>query len=287
LELARRLGHVSHIRLDGAEVDRVEVQQQFSHLLVIDFESTCWEGGWEGSGGRSSNPPPEIIEFPVVVLSLHTGEVCSEFRQFCLPVEEPRLSRFCTELTGITQQQLETEGVPLQTCLVLFKRWLESLELDLSRVAACTWSDWDLTRCLASECRRKQLSVPVCLQRWLDIRSVYRTFYQRRPAGLVGALLELGLIFEGREHSGIADARNTARLAWRMALAGCQFYITSDKMGLAAGEDAAEREEAETKHATDSLDSSSRRKKWRGFKTAGPPKPLVGVKISAPCDFFS
>ena len=80
-ELARRLGHVSHIRLDGSEVDRVEVQQQFSHLLVIDFESTCWEGGWEGSGGRPSIPPPEIIEFPVVVLSLQTGEVVSEFRQ--------------------------------------------------------------------------------------------------------------------------------------------------------------------------------------------------------------
>ena len=160
---------------------------------------------------------------------------------------------------------------------------LQSLELDLSSVAACTWSDWDLTRCLASECRRKQLSVPVCLQRWLDIRSVYRTFYKRQPAGLVGALLELALFFEGREHSGIADARNTARLAWRMALAGCRFYITSVKMGVA---DAAERDEAETKHTTDSLESSSRRKKWRGFKTAGPPKPLVGVKIAAPAEFF-
>jgi hypothetical protein len=38
--------------------------QRLSHLLVIDFESTCW------GDQKAANPPPEIIEFPVVRLSI-------------------------------------------------------------------------------------------------------------------------------------------------------------------------------------------------------------------------
>ena len=40
---------------------------------------------------------------------------------------------------------------------------------------------------------------------------------------------DVGLEFEGREHSGIEDARNTARLVWRMVQAGCQLSVTATK----------------------------------------------------------
>ncbi len=43
------------------------------------------------------------VEFPAVVLDLSSGEVVSEFHQYVQPQEHPRLSKFCTELTGITQ----------------------------------------------------------------------------------------------------------------------------------------------------------------------------------------
>jgi inhibitor of KinA sporulation pathway (predicted exonuclease) len=55
---------------------------------------------------------------------------------------------------------------------------------------------------------------------------ILQKFYKRRPKGLHGALLELGLQFEGREHSGLCDARNTALLAWRMVQDGAVLKIT-------------------------------------------------------------
>ena len=64
-------------------------------------------------------PPQEIIEFPVVLVSLSTGAVVSEFHQYCQPVEQPRLSPFCRQLTGISQDTVD-DGLPLATCLVLF-----------------------------------------------------------------------------------------------------------------------------------------------------------------------
>jgi inhibitor of KinA sporulation pathway (predicted exonuclease) len=55
---------------------------------------------------------------------------------------------------------------------------------------------------------------------------ILQKFYKRRPKGLHGALSELGLQFEGREHSGLCDARNTALLAWRMVQDRAVLIIT-------------------------------------------------------------
>ncbi|NXS25010.1 ERI2 exoribonuclease, partial [Mystacornis crossleyi] len=51
-------------------------------------------------------------------------------------------------------------------------------------------------------------------------------FYNRKPKGLNGALQDLGIAFEGREHSGLDDSRNTARLAWRLICDGCVLKVT-------------------------------------------------------------
>nr|CAD7201906.1 unnamed protein product [Timema douglasi] len=106
------------------------LMQEFDYLIVIDFESTCWEGeqgGWK---------QPEIIEFPAVLLNVHSGQLEQEFQQYQL--------------------------------------------------------------------------------------------YNRRPQGLRGALSELGINFEGREHSGLCDARNTAHLAWRIVQDGGVLKITTN-----------------------------------------------------------
>ena len=44
-----------------------------------------------------------LVEFPAVLLNTSSGEIESEFRHYVQPQEQPTLSAFCTELTGITQ----------------------------------------------------------------------------------------------------------------------------------------------------------------------------------------
>lgn len=58
------------------------------------------------------------------------------------------------------------------------------------------------------------------------MRFPQQNFYKRNPKGLRDAVENVGLQFEGREHSGIVDARNTAKLAERMVLDGCVLKIT-------------------------------------------------------------
>ncbi|XP_066516463.1 ERI1 exoribonuclease 2 [Hoplias malabaricus] len=227
LGLIRRRGHSS-----SAQKKQVVLNQLFSYLIIIDFESTCWR--------EKNNYGQEIIEFPAVLLNTSSGEIESEFHSYVQPQEHPVLSGFCTELTGITQAQVEA-GLPLRICLSRFSRWLLTLQQEKGVVCVTdskvmppsphlctflTWSDWDLGVCLLYECKRKQISKPDALSTWIDLRATYRTFYGRKPKGLNGALQDLGIQFSGREHSGLDDARNTARLAWRMMMDGCVLKVT-------------------------------------------------------------
>ncbi|NWS11035.1 ERI2 exoribonuclease, partial [Pachyramphus minor] len=180
-------------------------------------------------------------EFPAVLLNTSTGEIESEFHVYVQPQEHPILSEFCTKLTGITQNQVD-EGVPLNICLSQFMKWIQKIQKEKkiifstdnqtnfpSEAKACTfvtWTDWDLGVCLQYECKRKQLRKPDILNSWIDLKAVYRAFYNRKPKGLNGALQDLGIAFVGREHSGLDDSRNTARLAWRLICDGCVLKLS-------------------------------------------------------------
>ncbi|VFV41962.1 eri1 exoribonuclease 2-like [Lynx pardinus] len=234
--LARQLGLIRRksVAPTNGNVGRSKSKQLFDYLIVIDFESTCWNDG-------KRHQSQEIIEFPAVLLSTSTGEIESEFHTYVQPQEHPILSEFCMELTGIRQAQVD-EGVPLRICLSQFCKWIQKIQqqkkiifatgisdLSNSEVKLCafvTWSDWDLGVCLEYECKRKQLLKPVFLNSWIDLRVTYKIFYRRKPKGLSGALQEVGIEFLGREHSGLDDSRNTALLAWKMIRDGCLMKIT-------------------------------------------------------------
>ncbi|XP_078521214.1 ERI1 exoribonuclease 2 [Lissotriton helveticus] len=234
--LAKQLGLIrrsSVTSLSSKNPARPKSKQFFDYLIIIDFESTCWKD--------TKHFGQEIIEFPAVLLNTSNGEVESEFQTYVQPQEHPILSEFCTELTGIKQEQVE-EGVPLKICLSQFCSWIQKIQTQKKIVflsatsspptqedklcAFVTWSDWDLEVCLLYECRRKQIRKPDILNSWIDLRATYKQYYNRKPKGLNGALQDLGITFSGREHSGLDDSRNTARLAWRMICDGCMMKIT-------------------------------------------------------------
>uniref|UniRef100_A0A8C5QRB3 ERI1 exoribonuclease 2 n=1 Tax=Leptobrachium leishanense TaxID=445787 RepID=A0A8C5QRB3_9ANUR len=234
--LAKQLGLIrrsSSLSSKSKNLFNPKSKQYFKYLIIIDFESTCWKD--------AKHYGQEIIEFPAVLLNTLNGEIESEFHTYVQPQEHPILSDFCKELTGIKQQQVD-DGVPLKICLSQFSSWIQEIQKDKSIVflsaspvhpapehkmcGFVTWSDWDLGVCLFYECRRKQLRVPGILNSWIDLRATYKIFYNRKPKGLNGALQDLGIEFSGREHSGLDDSRNTAKLAWRMISDGCVMKIT-------------------------------------------------------------
>ncbi|ELU02084.1 hypothetical protein CAPTEDRAFT_224647 [Capitella teleta] len=228
-ELARSLGLLRKRSSNAQHNIRKKCKQPFAYLIVLDFESTCWQD--------TKFKPQEIIEFPAVLLNTSNGEIEAHFQKYVVPLEYPILSAFCQQLTGITQAQVD-DGIPINHCLRSFTTWLQKIKQERNLVfnsvtdatsKGCTfvtWSDWDLGVCLRNECRRKQLRCPAELNSWIDLRAAYKTFYGRQPNGLNGSLKDLGMDYDGREHCGLDDAKNTAKLAWRMMCDGCILNIT-------------------------------------------------------------
>ncbi|CAH8827051.1 unnamed protein product [Trichobilharzia szidati] len=187
-------------------------------LLFIYFESTCF--------AENNGQAPEIIEFPVVVLDSVTGTIIDSFQSFVRPTENPELSVFCSNLTGIQQSDVEnapTLGVVLKKFEIWLRRTKETLGCSFkgqptTTAIFVTWTDWDISICLWDECRRKKLPLPGDMLNRIDLKAIFQQWLgshkvaQNWRGGLKDALHLVGLRFEGRPHRGIDDAKNTARL---------------------------------------------------------------------------
>jgi len=175
-------------------------------VVVVDVEATCWHLDEDPALAADQRNECEIIEIGAVRYPLDGAEV---FRRVVRPRRHPRLSRFCTSLTGLTQAEVDA-GVAFGQAYADFVDWLP-----MATAVVASWGAFD-HRQLARDCRRSALSPPpwtaLNLKRWFA-RIVRDT--GAHPHGwmsLAAALQLAGLAFEGTPHRAVADARNTARL---------------------------------------------------------------------------
>ncbi|KAJ3066184.1 3'-5' exoribonuclease 1, partial [Rhizoclosmatium hyalinum] len=195
-------------------------RQPFDWFCVFDVEATCRENnnGWAH----------EIIEFPVVLIDARSFSVCDEFRSFVRPLINPELTDFCTQLTGITQDQVENAPT-FPEVLKLFESFLSKHQIKHSRMAFITDGPWDIRDFVRNQCIYSNIKLPSYLSSYIDLRRMFTKFYGRKEgkrANLNGMLSLLGMQFEGREHSGIDDTRNIARIVLRLMDEGCVFDST-------------------------------------------------------------
>ncbi|WP_116020823.1 3'-5' exonuclease [Thermomonospora umbrina] len=177
--------------------------EPFGRLLnVVDVEATCWTG----------RPPQgqihEIIEIGLCVVDLDSRERVARHRILVRP-ERSRVSPFCTELTGLTQEEVDG-GVPFEEACAILERGHHAR----SRPWA-SWGDYD----------RKQFERQ-CVEgvdypfgaRHTNAKAAFSlAFGLSRRLGMAGALEHAGLPLEGRHHSGEDDAWNIGALVLEMA----------------------------------------------------------------------
>ncbi len=194
------------------------------YLVILDFEATC--------DNASKISPQEIIEFPSVLYDLETRQLVDEFSTFVRPEHHPELTAFCTELTGITQDDVDA-APPFRGVLRQHISWLQGHGLFdpgyEHRFALVTCGDWDLNAMLPQQCEAAGISIaelPVCYRQWINIKVVFENTLHRRAGGMVSMLRQLNLKLEGRHHRGIDDCRNITRIARDLHCRGARFEIT-------------------------------------------------------------
>ncbi|KAG4070053.1 hypothetical protein HA402_013713 [Bradysia odoriphaga] len=211
----------------------------FKYVICLDFEATCWEYGH----GRCDS---EIIEIAAILLNLESGETESQFHCFVRPTLRPKLSRYCINLTGIKQRQIESKHT-FPVVLETFIAWLHSLEqkkslryTSLAGIRAtddgpnatfCSWSNNDLKTIFRRDCDRNGITCPSILKAWIDVQKRFEILHsnkRRGPWKFSDALQCANIRPVGRAHSGLSDARNLVTMVMYLIRRGLCFSTAND-----------------------------------------------------------
>jgi len=169
------------------------------NYVIVDLEATCWE--ITGSIERM-----EIIEIGAVKLAAQTLEIQAEFNSFVRPVHQPVLSRFCTALTSIRQEDVDGAD-EFPAVFGQFLDWIGPQPFTL-----CSWGKYDL-RQFGVDCRRHRVSLPNSFRHHINLKKLFADRHGLKPCGMLRALSHFGMRAEGMNHRGIDDALNITRIA--------------------------------------------------------------------------
>lgn len=168
-------------------------------IVVIDIEATCWEG-YDAPEGQQN----EIIEIGVCLLNPKIPISITGKRSILVKPQESEISPFCTDLTSITPEMLEKDGIGFdEACKILED------DYDTRNRLWGSWGALDM-RLFKSQCRRRKVRYPFS-KKHSNLKRVFHEFHGQRM-GLARALTAVGIEAEGTAHRGDSDAYNTAVL---------------------------------------------------------------------------
>ncbi|MEN5309768.1 3'-5' exonuclease [Chryseobacterium cucumeris] len=170
------------------------------NILIVDLEATCWE-----------NRPPrgqesEIIEIGVCIMNAKTGKI-SKNEGILIKPQYSKVSAFCTELTTITQNMLDHEGIMLDDAFDILRAEYDSEELTWA-----SYGNYDLNM-LQNQARRFYIDYPMSDDH-INVKTLFGEIHPtiRKSVGMNRALGELGMTLEGTHHRGVDDAKNIAKI---------------------------------------------------------------------------
>ncbi len=171
---------------------------QQDKLVVVDIEATCWK----------NNPPlgeqNEIIEIGVCLLNLQTLER-SDKRSILVKPSRSKVSKFCTELTSLTQEQVDTGITYAEACEILQN------EFDAPNRLWGSWGDYD-RKMFVQQCDSFFVPYPFS-DKHVNLKALFtEKLALKKQVGMAGAIKMTGLPLEGTHHRGDDDAWNIARL---------------------------------------------------------------------------
>ncbi|MBX3233656.1 MAG: exonuclease domain-containing protein [Labilithrix sp.] len=178
----------------------MDTKQLPPFLLVVDLEATC-----DRDRATISKYEMETIEIGAVLVETATLSPVAELGTFVRPIRHPKLTPFCTELTTITQA--DVDDAPLFPEAIAKLRAL----IEGRATLFCSWGDYDKNQ-LTQDARLHGIKLPFGDAHLNLKRRFSEVLGLPKKLGMGQALREVGLRLEGTHHRGIDDARNIARL---------------------------------------------------------------------------
>lgn len=175
--------------------------RKLDKIVVVDIEATCWERK------APDNMESDIIEIGICLLDVHSGEI-SDNRGILVQPERSVISPFCTELTTITPEMIEEDGIPFKDALKILRN-----EYACQSRAWASYGAYDLKQ-FQRQCSALERGYPFGPSH-INVKTLYALKQKLgHETGMAGALDQLEIPLEGTHHRGVDDAKNIAKILW-------------------------------------------------------------------------
>ena len=169
-------------------------------MVIVDVEATCWDNN--GMSQLPRREDSEIIEIGVCTLDLKTLAIEDADGIIVKPVNT-EVSEFCTQLTTLTQDDVD-KGISFEdACKILRKKY------DSKNRPWASYGKYD-DNIFQRECLKKNVKYPFGSFH-INIKAVIETIFGQ-TMGMAEALKLMDLDLDGTHHRGVDDAKNTAKI---------------------------------------------------------------------------
>lgn len=175
-----------------------------NNILAVDIEATC-----DNTKGWNRHNKPEIIEIGIVEIEASNFRIMPRDRFLVKPVKT-KVTDYCTMLTGLTQEELDQDGLDFPTVCQRIKS-----KLNAEKKTWISFGNWD-KKIFRRTCFENNIEFPFGDQ-YYDVQHFTQTLlHLRNQRSLPETLKLFGMEFEGTPHSGVDDAKNAARIFVRL-----------------------------------------------------------------------
>ena len=187
------------------------------YIVVFDLELTCWEGE-----EKKPMAEMEVTEIGAVVLDAKTLEEAWRFTVTVRPTVNPILSEFCTRLTGITQDEVDSSDTLFEVLAELLS------EGKLPEPKDFIWACWGGdARWLRDEINEK--TPEGCTPLSFDPRFINIKLLDGRRRGLKRACKALGVKQELPAHRALPDAITTAEVGRKLKMRTVDAQVSNER----------------------------------------------------------
>lgn len=133
-------------------------------IIVWDSEFTAWDGSYD-NGWTAPGQFKELIQIGAVRVRTSDFAELDRFEVYIKPTINPILSAYFIELTGITQEKINRNGLLSKKALPMFFNWVK-------RSSLYSWGITDYWA-LAETCKINNIILPLNKDKFYDVRMIF------------------------------------------------------------------------------------------------------------------
>ncbi|KAI8381504.1 uncharacterized protein BYT42DRAFT_494108 [Radiomyces spectabilis] len=167
---------------EPSNVPTLETVIPFKRLILLNIEATCDENATNPAAVQVTKENSEAIELAFVVVDASNLEVLHKQQIYIRPERTP-LTNFCTTVTGITWDKLESAGT-LKDAIDQLDTYIRN-EIEAKDLSFCfvTHGGWTLRIQLPREARDKNIELPqyLAFSRLFDLKQEMQRWQLHHP----------------------------------------------------------------------------------------------------------